>query len=139
MNQPSHQAYGQLPTKTMNRTPFVLAAIGAWLASGYWALLTALIGFTVTSGGVSGTQLLMPCVLIGLYGVRGYQLFQGQPSAINSALWLHGIGAIMGIAQMVSGGPIVWLLQGIKVAIHAFGGLTAYNARRTWLAHLQGA
>ena len=56
------------------RGKFVLAAIGAFLAAGYWALVTALTGLGAMMGTGSPANLVLPVVLIGLYAVRGYQI-----------------------------------------------------------------
>jgi len=110
------------------RTPFVLAAIGAWLASAYWAALTLLIA-TFGSGSLVST--LMPMVLIGLYAVRGYQLFKGDVAAAQRILLLHAIGGVVAILQMAKGvDAMVMALQGVKVLIHVFGGVTALLAQR---------
>ncbi len=119
----------------MNRTPFILAAVGAGLASGYWALLTLLIVFGVASGSVSGFHVVLPCVLIGLYALRGYQLFKGDPAAAKRILWLHGVGGVMALIQIFSGGTLIMVLQGIKLVIHVFGALTAYLAARAYADH----
>jgi hypothetical protein len=114
------------------RTKFVVAAIGSGLASLYWAALTALIGLGVAAGGVSGAQLILPCVLIGLYGVRAYQMFKGDESAAKKVLWLHGVGGAIAIFNVISGGSgFIVVLQGIKVLIHLFGGITAYRVTKS--------
>ena len=115
---------------TMNRGPFVLAAIGAWFAGAYWAAITLLLTAGVAAGSLSSTQLVLPCILIFLYAFRGYQIFNGDPAAARRVLWLHGVGSIAAILQMRSGVGIMVVLQGIKVLIHIFGGITAYLAQR---------
>jgi hypothetical protein len=113
------------PQGPPSKTPFILAAIGAFAASLYWAALALM----VSRGESSGVQAIMPFVLAGLYGFRGFQVFSGDPGAAQRLLWLHGIGAAMTVFQMTQGGDgVVMLLQGIKVAIHLFGGGTAYFA-----------
>jgi len=112
------------------RTAFVLAGIGAGLASLYWAGLTALLAFGVSAGTISGTQIILPCVLIGLYAVRAFQIFKGDPTAAKKVLWLHGVGGALALFQMFSGTPLLMVFQGVKVAIHLFGGITAYLATR---------
>jgi hypothetical protein len=144
MNQNPYEPPGQvappgyLPgaegTATMNRGPFILAAIGAILASVYWAGLTLLIGFGVAFGSTSMAQIILPCVLIVLYAVRGYQLFMGDPLAARRILWLHGAGGVAAIVQMATGTPLLVVLQGIKLLIHVFGGVTAYMAQRSFAA-----
>lgn len=114
-----------------NRLLFVLAGVGAWLASAYWAALTLLLAFGTATGTVSPLQLALPVVLIVLYAMRGLQLFKGDPAAARRILWLHGVGAVMALVQMSHGGTLWIVLQGIKIAIHVFGGLTAYLAVRS--------
>ena len=109
-----------------DRTMFVLAAVGAGLASAYWAGLTLLIGFSAASG----FQIILPIVLIVLYAVRGVQIFKGDRAAARRILWLHGFGAISAVLQIASGGPLFFILQGIKIAIHIFGGITAYLVQK---------
>jgi hypothetical protein len=116
----------------VNRTPFLLAAAGAGLASAYWAMLTLLIALGVATGSVSGTQMVLPFVLIILYAARGYQLYKGDPLAAKRILWLHGVGGVVAIVQMLTGGGLLMVLQGIKVLIHIFGGITAYMAQRAY-------
>ena len=115
-----------------DRKLFVLAAIGAGLASLYWAALTLLIGLGVAVGTGSPIQIILPCVLIALYATRGYQLFQGDPAAARRILWLHGIGGAAAFLQMVSVGGFWGALQGVKIVIHIFGGVTAYLALRAY-------
>lgn len=129
--QGSSNPYGATPPP-VNRTPFVLAAVGAFLASAYWAGLTLLITFGVATGAVSGFQIILPCVLIALYALRGYQLWKGDPAAATRVLWLHGIGGVMAVLQIASGGTILMVLQGIKLLIHIFGGVTAFMAQRAF-------
>ena len=109
---------------------FVLAGIGSALASLYWGALTLLIFLGVAAGSVSGMQLILPLVLIGLYAVRAFQVFKGDRNAAQRLLWLHGFGGAMALVQIVSGGPTLIVLQGIKIVIHVFGGVTAYLAQR---------
>jgi hypothetical protein len=116
----------------LNRTPFILAGIGALLASVYWGVLTLLIGFAAATGAVSAFQVILPCILIALYALRGYQLFKGDPAAAKRVLWLHGLGALMAVIQISSGDTIVKVLYGIKVAIHLFGVVTAYMATKAY-------
>jgi len=114
-----------------NRTPFILAGIGALLASVYWAGLTLLILSSVAGGAVSPTQVILPVVLIALYGWRGVQLFKGDPAAARRILWLHGLGVIMALIGAASGSGLIVVLQGVKLAIHVFGLATAWWAIRT--------
>lgn len=112
------------------RTLYMLAAIGAFLASVYWAGLTLLLALGVASGSVSGMQVILPVVLIVLYAFRGVQLWKGEPAAAQRILALHVVGGILAIVQMAGGNEIVMILHGIKLAIHLFGGVTAHLARR---------
>jgi len=116
----------------VNRGPFILAAVGAWLAGAYWAAITLLLTFGVATGTVSGAQIILPCILIALYAMRGWQLFQGDPAAARRILWLHGVGGVAAIVQMMAGGPIIVVLNSIKVLIHIFGGITAILAQRAF-------
>jgi hypothetical protein len=110
-----------------NRTPFVLAAVGAGLASLYWAAMVVLV---LSMGDAAGPQAFIPIVLVGLYGYRGYQIFTGDKQAAQRILWLHGIGAVMAFIQMMSGASGLAVFQGVKVAINVFGAITAYLATR---------
>ncbi len=114
-----------------NRTPFILAGVAAALASLYWAGLTLLILSSVAGGAVSPTQVILPLVLIALYAWRGVQLFKGDPAAARKILWLHGLGGIMALIGAFSQTGLIVVLQGVKVAIHAFGVATALWAIRT--------
>ena len=87
-----------------NRTMFVLAAIGAGLASVYWAGLTLLIGLGAAMGSASMVQVILPIVLIVLYAVRGLQIFKGDRAAARRILWLHGLGCIAAFMQIAAGG-----------------------------------
>jgi hypothetical protein len=115
---------------TVDRTPFVLAAVGAWLAGAYWAALTLLILVGASSGNGSMTSVIMPFILIFLYAARGFNLFKGDPKAAQTILWLHGFGIFAAISQMASGGGIIVALQSVKILIHVFGGVTALLALR---------
>ncbi|MGD0527698.1 MAG: hypothetical protein ABSE49_21375 [Polyangiaceae bacterium] len=120
-----------------NRTPFVLAAAGAWLASAYWAVMTGLLGLGAMLGSGSVAQIILPVVLIGLYAMRGFQIFKGDPNAARRILWLHGIGAVAALIQALgsfaTGSALVAGLQGMKVVINVFGGITAYYAYRSYV------
>jgi hypothetical protein len=111
-----------------NRGAFVLAAIGAWFAGVYWAAITLLIVLGMAMGSGSGLQLVLPCVLIGLYAVRGYQIFNGDPNAARRIIWLHGVGCIAAVLQVMQGHGFLVMLQGFKVVVHIFGGIAAYVA-----------
>ena len=114
-----------------SRTPFILAGIAAALASLYWAGLTLLTLSSVAGGAVSPTQVILPVVLIALYAWRGVQLFKGDPAAARKILWLHGLGGIMALIGAFSQTGLIVVLQGVKVAIHAFGVATALWAIRS--------
>jgi hypothetical protein len=114
------------------RTYFVLAGVGGFLASAYWALLTLLIGFGVAAGSVSGTQLVFPVILIVLYILRGAEILKGNVAAAQRILWLHVVGGLAALVQMGSASSLVVVLQTIKIGIHVFGGITAYLARRAY-------
>ncbi|GAC1351919.1 MAG: hypothetical protein NVS3B20_05180 [Polyangiales bacterium] len=118
-----------------NRTPFALAALGAFLASAYWAALALLSGVGGGASSSSGLRSLLPIVLVVLYAVRGVQLLKGDPIAAKRILFLHAVGGASAIFQIMSGNPVSFALQAIKVAIHIFGSATAYLALR---AHKQG-
>jgi hypothetical protein len=107
------------------------------LASVYWAALTLLLVVGVATGSASSTRIVFPLILIVLYALRGVQIFKGDVAATRRILWLHAVGGIFAFIQMLSGGIFLMVLQGIKVAIHIFGGVTAYlayrsAARRPW-------
>lgn len=120
-----------------SRTTLLLAALGAWAASLYWAALTALIAFGAAMGSVSPTQVILPVVLIGLYAVRGFQIMKGQQRAIRSLMWLHGVGGVFACFQVVTSSGFFVALQAVKVLIHLFGIVTVLMARKhvqnTWL------
>jgi hypothetical protein len=115
-----------------SRTPFVLAAIGAGLAALFWAGWTLLLASSGASG-PSPTQVILPIVLVVLYGWRGFRLLQGDPTAARSLLWLHGLGGVMAAIGIANGG-MLGVIQGVKLVIHVFGGLTALWALRAHAA-----
>jgi len=127
----SNVPYPQPTAPVVNRTPFVLAAVGAWCAAGYWALMTLFLGLGVMTGSGSGVGLIFPVILIGLYASRGLQIFRGDPSAVRRILWLHGIGAIAAISQAAQSQGLVAGLQGLKVVINLCGLAAAFWAFRT--------
>lgn len=112
------------------KMPNMLAAAGAWLASLYWALLTLLIVFGTIAGTVSALQLVFPAFLIAAYAWRGLQVFQGHDDAAQSLLWLHALGAITAVMTLYGGGGVIYVLYGIKLAIHVFGGGAAWAVER---------
>jgi hypothetical protein len=126
----SEDPYARGDGVAFDRTPFVLAAIGAGLASAYWALLTLLIGAGVSAGGGSPAQLILPVVLIGLYAFRGLKVWRGDANAARSLLWLHGLGGVVAVMQAMALSGLMATLQGMKLLIHVFGGVTAFLAVR---------
>jgi hypothetical protein len=110
-----------------NRAPFVLAAVGAALASLYWAAMVVLV---LSMGASADAQTFIPVVLVGFYAYRGYQIFGGDKQAAQRILWLHGIGALMAFMQIMSGASGLAVFQGVKIAINIFGAITAYLATR---------
>lgn len=111
-------------------TATTLAALGAWAASGYWALLTGLIGLGALVGTVSAMQLILPVVLIGLYAVRGWQLFRGDTRVARNLLLLHVVGGLVSLLEIASGAAVVQVLYGGKLLVHGFGAVTAWLATR---------
>lgn len=128
--QPPGPPPGYARARPVSRTPFVLAGVGAFLASAYWALLTLLIGLASATGSASSMNLILPIVLIALYAWRGINVIKGDPASARSLLWLHGIGGFFAMTQLTHGGGIFVVLQGLKVLIHVFGGITAFLAHR---------
>jgi hypothetical protein len=122
----------QIATMAGDRNLFILAGVGALLASAYWAALTLLIGVASAVGNVNPAQVILPVVLIVLYALRGFQLFKGNPAAAKRILWLHGVGGVVAVTQIMSGGSLVMVLNAVKVAIHIFGGVAAYLALRSY-------
>lgn len=97
-----------------------VAAIAAFAAAAYWALLTFLIGIS----GQSPIQMALPFLLIGLYAYRGAQLLKGNVTAAQNLMWLHGIGAAVTVFQIVTEAAAPVLLI-VKIAIHVAGLATA--------------
>ena len=126
----AEDAYAPGEALAVDRTPFILAAIGAGLASGYWALLTLLIGVGVSAGAGSPAQIILPIILIGLYAFRALKVWRGDAMAARSLLWLHGVGGVVAVTQAMSFSGIMAVLQGMKLVIHVFGGVTALLAVR---------
>jgi hypothetical protein len=108
----------------------VLAGIGAWLASAYWAAITLLLMLSVAARPAGGAQLLMPVFLVGIYAVRGYQMFMGDVSAARRILWIHGVGGVLAAVQVAEGAGMVMVLHAVKVLIHVFGGAAAWRAQK---------
>jgi hypothetical protein len=136
MNQNPYQSPGAyappataLAAAPQSRTLFILAGVGAFLASAYWALMTLLLVAGMAAGTVSGTTMVFPVILIVLYALRGLQILKGDVAATRRILWLHGVGAVAAVVQMMSGNVIVIGMNVIKVCVHIFGGTMA------WLAH----
>ena len=141
MNQNPYQAprdYG--PPGAMQTAPaatrgaFILAALGAGLASAYWAAVTLLVMFGVAKGSVAGAQVVLPGVLILLYAVRGWQLFQGNPAAARRILVLHFVGGAVAVFQVMAGHGLIVTLNAVKIVIHVFGAITAFLATRAYAA-----
>lgn len=128
---PANFPYPQNVAPAVNRTPFVLAAVGAWCASGYWALMALFLGLGAMNGSGSGLGLILPLVLIVLYATRGVQIFKGDPSAVRRILWLHGLGALAATSQAAQSHGIVAALQMVKVIINLGGLAAAFWAFRT--------
>jgi hypothetical protein len=105
------------------------AAIAAWLASAYWALMTALIVTGLAMGAGSGTALILPAALIALYAYRGYQVFGGDVGAANGLLVLHLVGGAVAVFQLMGADGVLMTLTGVKVAIHVVGAITAFRVR----------
>src|SRR4051812_3604084 len=81
----------------VNRTMFILAAVGAWFASVYWAILTLLAVIGAAMGGGSFIQVILPCYLIAMYAIRGFQIVKGDPVAAQKIVLLHVVGAIFAV------------------------------------------
>jgi hypothetical protein len=114
----------------VNRTPLVLAAIGAWLASLYWAATALLRALDAAMGGVSGVSAVLPVLLVVFYAMRGLQVFRGDPAAARRLLWLHVVGAVAALVQTLSASGLWAGLSGVKVLINLFGAVTAFLAQR---------
>jgi hypothetical protein len=137
MNQNPYQAPSMLVSDPQgavaapNRTLFILAGVGSLLACAYWAGMTLLLGLSMAMGTGSAFNLFFPVILIVLYAVRGVQILKGDVRATRRILWLHVVGGIAAVAQMLTGNVIVIALNVIKVCIHLFGGTTAMLATRS--------
>jgi hypothetical protein len=114
----------------VNRTPFVLAGIGAGLASVYWAASALLRAIDSAAGGVSGMSVVLPILLVVLYAMRGVQVFRGDPSAAQRLLWLHVVGAVAALLQTLAASGFYAGMAGVKVIINIFGAVTAFLATR---------
>jgi hypothetical protein len=114
-----------------NRTPMIVAAVGAWLASAYWALLAALTFLAAIAGELNGFRALLPLVLIVLYAVRGFGAFRGDPRSLNSLTWLHGIGAVATLINSRDLSGLALGLNAVKIAINLFGAVAAFMAMRS--------
>ena len=137
MNQNPYQAPSMLvsspqgPAAAPNRTLFVLAGVGSLLACAYWAGMTLLLGLGMAMGTGSAFNLFFPVILIVLYAVRGLQILKGDVMATRRILWLHVVGSVAAVVQMMTGNVIMIALNAIKVCIHLFGGTTAVLATRS--------
>ncbi len=116
--------------RPVSKTPLLLAALGAWGAAAYWALLTALLAFGAAMGSVGATNLILPVILIALYATRGVQMLKGEARAIRSLLWLHGVGGVVAVMQVATSQGFFVALQAVKVVVHVFGIVTVLMARR---------
>lgn len=126
---PKEEPAGFDPTPE-SKSRFKQAAIAAWLASAYWALMTALIVTGLAMGAGSGTALILPAALIALYAYRGYQVFRGDMAAANGLLVLHLVGGAVAVFQVMGADDgVLKTLTGIKVAIHVIGAITAFRVR----------
>ena len=114
-----------------NRLLFILAGVGALLACAYWAGMTLLLGASMYLGSGSAANLLFPVILIVLYGVRGFQIIKGDVAATKRITWLHVVGGIAAVVQMLTGNVLVIALNAVKVCIHLFGATTAVLATRS--------
>jgi hypothetical protein len=114
----------------VNRTPLVLAAVGAWLASLYWAALALRRGLFAAGGAGSGVTVIMPMILVVLYAMRGFQVLQGDPAAARRLVWLHAFGGVAALLLVFSMSGLDAGLQSVKVLIGIFGCVTAYLAQR---------
>ena len=107
-----------------------MASFGAFLVAGYWAVLAMLFGFGVASGAASVPSILLSLLLIVLFAWRAFQLWKGDRTAAKKILVLHSAG-VVGLAQIFLGGTVLLtILVSIKVAIHAFGAIAAYQAMK---------
>lgn len=128
---PTQDPIATHPPGVVPRGTFVLASVGAWAAALYWAAFTLLVGLAVSAGAVSAAQLLLPCVLIGFYSVRGLQIFKGDVSAARKVTWLHVVGGAVAVFQAATT-PLALLvaLNVVKAAVHVFGVATAWRVVR---------
>ncbi len=127
-----YQAPSQDPAREPDgrmRGRFMQAAIAAWLAAGFWAVMTGLIALGVAYGGAAETALILPAVLIGFYAFRGFQVWKGEVAAATALLWLHGVGGAIALFQMSDADTLVTTLNVIKLVIHVIGVVTAVRAR----------
>lgn len=118
--------------RTRTRTQFLLAGVGACLAALWWGLV-AVLAFFGSRTDTPPLQVVLPVVLVGLYGFRGLQLFKGDVRAAQRLIYLHAVGAVVAILQMSSNLQLVVVFNGVKAAINVFGALTAYWARKTYI------
>ena len=114
-----------------SRAPYVLAGISAFMAAGYWGFLALLTGLSVFAGASSGALSIMPVLLVVLYVVRGLRVLKGDLRSTKSLLWLHGLGMVFaGIAIFGGESLLVAGLHAIKIAIHVFGLIVTYRAKK---------
>ena len=112
-----------------NRSLVVLTTVGAALASTIWGAFAALAMYGAMNGvTISNTQLALSVVLVVLYALRAYKVYNGDLSAARRLVWLHAIGAIASIAVVAQLGgafPILTALYAAKIVVHVFGGIPA--------------
>jgi hypothetical protein len=106
----------------------VMTTVGAVLAALYWGTL-GVLNATGKLYGVKpdGFQMFLPFVLVVLYAMRGYKVFEGDHRSARNLMWLHGVGGVLAIVQIAMGmlPTFVIGLYAAKVAIHIIGGIPA--------------
>lgn len=114
-----------------SRRPYVLAGLGAFMAAGYWGFLTLMTGFSAVAAGTSGTMAILPVVLVVLYVVRGLRVMKGELRSARSLFWLHGVGMVCAVFGIFGGESLIVAgLHAIKIAIHVFGLIVTYRAKK---------
>ena len=94
--------------------------------------MTLLLGASMYLGPGIGGEPPFPVILIPvLYGVRGFQIIKGDVAATKRITWLHVVGGIAAVVQMLTGNVLVMALNAVKVCIHLFGATTAVLATRS--------
>lgn len=114
-----------------DRRPFVIAAIGAWLAAAYWLVMTALLGLGMAAGKIGGSQIILPLVLIAMYAHRGYRLFRADAAMVRSIIVLHVLGMVAAVLQInATKNDVIFTMNAVKIGIHIFGVVGALLAKR---------